>query len=98
MNQLNQVQKSRLRRQAYQLKPIVMIGNKGLTEAVQLELNQALTDHELVKIKISGYDKDSRETMTQSILDVQKAQLIQQVGHVIVVYRKSNKQQKVKKS
>lgn len=73
--------------QVHNLKPIVMIGNKGLTEAVQAEINEALEHHELIKIRISGGDKDYREDIIQKVCTEQKAILVKKIGHIFAIYR-----------
>jgi RNA-binding protein len=78
-----------LRQRAHKLKPVVMIGSNGLTEAVQKETNLALESHELIKIKISSEDKPSRQEMINEICKVQDANVIQQIGHTVIIYRKS---------
>lgn len=88
---LNKDQKHQLRVLAHALKPVVMVGNLGLTQAVQLEIYRALEDHELIKIKISIGDRSQRKHITDAILQEQAAELIQAIGHVIVIYRKSQK-------
>jgi len=88
---LTSQQRQQLRALAHALKPIVLIGNAGLTQAVQLEIYRALEDHELIKIKVAGADKTLRKKMIDEILAEQAAELIQAIGHVIVIYRQSQK-------
>ena len=57
---LAEYQKRYLKRLAHQLKPIVSIGQQGITEGVINELGTALNAHELIKLKISGDDRDDR--------------------------------------
>lgn len=83
--------KQQLRSLAHALKPVVSIGNLGLTQAVQLEIHRALEDHELIKIKVACSDRTERKRITQVILAEQAAELIQAIGHVIVIYRQSQK-------
>jgi RNA-binding protein len=79
-----------LRSKIHHLKPIVIIGNNGLTESVIQEIDRALNDHELIKIRVSV--KDSKEELikiTQEICTKTDATLIQFIGHIIAVYRKN---------
>ena len=80
-----------LRGLAHSLKPVIIVGSNGLTQAVQLEIHRTLEDHELIKIKIAAGDRAERKTITQAILDEQAAELIQTIGHVVVIYRPSQK-------
>ncbi len=79
--------KRALKARAHNLNPIVMIGAKGLTEAVIEELNAALLAHELVKIKITADDKASRRTIIATITDKLDAELIQSIGHTATIFR-----------
>jgi RNA-binding protein len=72
----------------HRLKPIIQIGGKGLTEAVQAEINQALEHHELIKIRIAGEDRANRKHLIEAICQNQQAILIQKIGHVFAIYRK----------
>lgn len=81
--------KKQLRRKAHELHPIVMIGDKGLTDAVQLEIERALLDHELVKIKIASGDRVNREEVIKTICKTRKTELIQKIGKVAVIYREN---------
>jgi RNA-binding protein len=80
----------KLKKSAHHLKPIVIIGQKGLTDAVTLEIDQALKAHELLKLKISGWEKNDREEMINSICNSLGAETIQIIGHVVTIYRKNN--------
>lgn len=81
--------KQRLRGLAHHLKPVVIIGNQGLTDAVQLEIEQALLTHELIKIRVNAKDKSERRTMIHQICEERDAKLVQTIGHLAVIYRKS---------
>jgi RNA-binding protein len=81
--------KKQLRKKAHELHPIIIIGTKGLTEAVQLEIERALLDHELVKIKVHYGDRKDREEIIQTICETRDAELIQKIGKTAVIYRKS---------
>jgi RNA-binding protein len=74
--------------QVHKLKPIVMIGNKGLTDAVQSEIDQALEHHELIKVRITGGDKEYRESIIEQVCATQKAILVKKIGHIFAIYRK----------
>ena len=84
---LKAAQKKNLRGQAHHLKPVVTVADKGLSETVVAEIERALNDHELIKIKLRG-DRDIRKTWTLSIAELCKAELIQSIGQVACFYRK----------
>ena len=79
-----------LKGKIHHLKPIVIIGNNGLTEAVIQEIDRALNDHELIKIRANVKDgKEALTKITQEICTKTNATLIQTIGHIIAVYRKN---------
>lgn len=88
---LTSIQKRQLKGQAHKLKPFVIIGNHGLTEAVHNEIEQVLNDHELIKIRINADTREDRREMTTAICEQHGATLLQTIGHIIVIYRASQK-------
>lgn len=85
---LNSKEKRQLRQQAHALKPVVIIGSKGFTEAVQQEINVALEAHELIKIKINDHDKEQIKALFPEICSASQAEPIQLIGHIITIWRK----------
>lgn len=81
--------KRSLKMQAHHLKPVVLLGAKGLTEAVINETDAALLSHELIKVKINGAEKEDRVQMAESLSRQLQADLIQLIGHTVVLYRKN---------
>ncbi len=84
-----------LRSLAHDLSPVVLLGNKGATDAVVKELDQALGIHELVKVKLSGGDKDERQAQIDVLAAGTQAQKIHQIGHVVVLFRRNDDQPKI---
>jgi RNA-binding protein len=84
--------KQQLKAKAHKLKPIVLIGNKGLTEAVHKEIDQALRDHELIKIRVSTIDRDVRHQLFAEICLVNQAELIHIIGNIGIIYRINTKE------
>ena len=79
-----------LRGQAHELKALMQIGGKGITDGVIAELNQLLEDHELVKVKVGATDRESRDAMIESLAERCEAALVQRIGHTAVLYRQSH--------
>ncbi len=77
-----------LKSRAHNLKPVIWLGQHGLTEAVLNEIEIALNAHELIKIKIPGDDREARKQMILEIQEKMQAQLIQLVGKIVTIYRK----------
>ena len=72
---------------AFLLKPFVMIGQHGLTDAVLTEINSTLNAHELIKIRIRGADKNKRSEYCLEIEEQLNAKVVHQIGHITVLYR-----------
>lgn len=91
--------KQSLKAQAHHLKPTVLLGAKGLTEAVVAETDIALLAHELIKVKINGAEKKDRIAMANELCQQLKAELVQMIGTTAIIYRKNkeNKEKKEKK-
>lgn len=89
---LSNEHKKHFRNIGHNLKPIVIIAGKGLTEGVYAELERALEDHELIKIKIAIVDRDIRKEVVQEVCAHLNATLIQEIGKVALIYRQSRKE------
>ena len=83
---MNSADKKKLRAEAHTLKPVVMIGQSGLTVAVLAEIEQALDSHELIKVKIRA-ERDERKLISEKICTDTGAELIQSIGQIVVIYR-----------
>ncbi len=83
--------KKQLRTLGHNLKPIVTIAGKGLTENVCAEIERALTDHELIKIKIVIEDRDMRKALSEEIAKQFSAEIAQTIGKIILLFRASTK-------
>jgi RNA-binding protein len=76
-----------LRGRGHALKPVVSIGNAGLSPAVLRELELSLEHHELMKVRIGGAGRAQRRQIIEDICRQLGAELVQAVGHVALVYR-----------
>lgn len=76
-----------LRGLAHALKPVIMTGNKGLTEAVVKEFGNALEHHELIKVKLGSDDRDERRAQIADLRERSGAELVQSIGRVACFYR-----------
>lgn len=81
----------RYRTIGHDLKPVVMVSENGLSEGVFAELDRALTDHELIKVKIAVLDREARKTIAQQLCNKSNAEIVQEIGKVALFYRQSNK-------
>jgi len=83
---VNSADKKKLRAQAHGLKPVIMIGQAGLTAAVLAEIELALDSHELIKVRIRA-EREDRKQITEKICTDTGAALIQTIGQIAVIYR-----------
>ena len=84
-------QKRDLRQRGHALKPVVMIGNAGLSEAVLREIDRSLEHHELMKVRLGGADREAKKRLIASICESCHAELVQSIGHIALIYRKQAK-------
>jgi RNA-binding protein len=76
-----------LRGKAHALKPVVMLGQKGLTDNVLAETVQALKDHELIKVRVRATDRGERDSLLARLVSECSCTLVARIGHVAVLYR-----------
>ena len=86
---LSPKKRSELRAEAHKLNPLVIIGDKGLTDEVVTEIDRTLKAHELIKIRASTDDRDARDAWLETICERLQAHPVQQIGKVFVVYREN---------
>ncbi len=86
-NTLKTQQKKSLRGIAHHLDPIVAISERGLSEGIVEETERALKDHELIKIRVFGSDRASRDDITATLASQTSAVVLQKIGKVAVLYR-----------
>ncbi len=79
----------RLKGIGHELKPIVMIGNNGVTPAISEEINRALDDHELIKIKLPAGSKHDRDVVSTEIATMAKATIIHTIGRMALLLRQN---------
>ena len=85
--QLSERQRKRLRALAHGLKPVIRLGNAGLTPAVTAETRRALEDHELIKVKAPGGAREARDELFAALARGTGSALVYRIGNVAVLYR-----------
>ena len=86
---LTQEQKKQYKSIGHHLKPVLTVADNGLTEGVLAELERALGDHELIKIKVNILDRESRLEAIAELCKAGKAELVQVIGKRALLYRKN---------
>ncbi|MDH5474029.1 MAG: ribosome assembly RNA-binding protein YhbY [Gammaproteobacteria bacterium] len=92
---LSNSQLKHLQKLTHHLKPVISIGQNGITDNVLNELDIALNHHELVKIKIAGEDRDARQAMIQQLCDQTSAEKIQAIGKTLTLFRRNPEKPKI---
>jgi RNA-binding protein len=80
-------QRAELRSQAHALKPVVLIGAEGLTDAVLAEIKVHLNAHQLIKIRVFGDEREERIAIYEEICDKLNAAPIQHIGKLLVIWK-----------
>jgi RNA-binding protein len=93
---LTAARRSELRAQAHGLSPVVMIGDKGLTESVVAEVDRALKAHELVKVKAATGDREARAAWMAQLCERLEAHSVQVIGKILVLWRENPEKSKAK--
>ncbi len=88
---LTQQRKKQLRAIGHNLKPVVMISENGLTEGVMNELNRALNDHELIKVKLAIPERIDRAEVASAVVAETNSTLVQTIGKIILICREARK-------
>ena len=78
-----------LRGQAHDLRAMLQVGGKGISEALVVEVDGALEHHELIKVKLGGDDREARDAMIGELTGRTGAALVQRIGHTAILYRPS---------
>ena len=76
---------------AHHLDPVVAISDRGINDGIIAETERALSDHELIKIKVDALEKSDRLALTQKLAQQTAATVVQNIGKVAVLYRKNER-------
>ncbi len=86
---LTQQQKRFLKAKAHSLRPVILIGDKGITESLIAELKRSILHHELIKVRISGAERELRDLMITQLCEQTQAELVQRVGHIATLWKRN---------
>ncbi len=78
-----------LRQIAHHLDPVVTVGDAGISEALTAETARALSDHELIKVKIHAEDRNERKILAEELARACHADIVQTIGKITVLFRKN---------
>ncbi len=88
---LNTRQRQHLKALAHKLRPVVLVGNAGVTAPLVREIEQALEHHELLKIRLPGVEREKRAKMLRQVCEQARSEAVQEIGRVAVIYRRAKK-------
>ena len=83
--------KKRFRSIGHGLNPVVTVAGNGLSDNVIAELERAISDHELIKVKLAVAERELRREVAQQVCSTLGAELVQEIGKVILIYRHNPK-------
>jgi RNA-binding protein len=84
---LSEKQLRYLRGRAHPLKPVIQIGQHGLTAGVCAETNRALADHELIKVRVQAGDRGARDALIAELARQTHSDLVARIGHTAVLFK-----------
>ena len=89
MSKKSQQDIKQLRAIGHKLKPVVTVAGNGLSDAVITEIDRALNQHELIKIKLAVGGREAKQAVTEELCERSGAKVVQSIGNVILVLRRS---------
>ncbi len=89
MKSLSPAERKLLKARAHALKPVVTVGNERLSAAVLKEIEASLKAHDLIKIRVTGDDRELRQALLGEICNRTDASPVQHIGKILVVYREN---------
>ncbi len=89
--ELTSAYKQQLKAIGHKLKAIITVADKGISENIDKEIERALDDHELIKIRISVADRKLRRELADSISTQHDAQVVQRIGNIVLLFRRAKK-------
>lgn len=95
---MSSARRRELKAQAHALQPVLQTGANGVTDAVIAEAEIAIEHHELIKLRLAGADRQQRSEMAACLAEKLHAEIVGQIGMVVILYRESRKNRKKKKS
>jgi RNA-binding protein len=93
---LSESQKKYLRGLGHGLKPVVMVGDSGLTEAVMSEFNGSLEHHELIKVRVKVGDRAERDRVIAQLCTSANAELVQRIGNMALLFRENPEKRRIR--
>lgn len=87
--ELNKQQKKQLKAIAHKIKPVVTVGQHGMKESINDELEIAIEFHQLIKFKVAVGDRDARDKIIADTCKKHRVELVQRVGNIAILYKRN---------
>lgn len=91
---LSKPQEKFLRGLGHHLKPVIVVGDAGLSDAVVKEFESTINHHELIKVRIRTGDRDGRDEIIAKLCD-DKTSLVTRIGNVALLFRRNTEKPRV---
>lgn len=92
---LSESQKKYLRGLGHQLKPVIMVGDTGLSEPLMNEFDATIGHHELIKVRVRSADRNTRDELIEKLCQQGSAELVTRIGNVALVYRRNDEKPQI---
>jgi RNA-binding protein len=92
---ISEHQKKFLRGLGHQLKPVVTVGDAGLSESLLKEFSSTIDHHELIKVRVRAGDRETRDQIINDLCNKESASLVTRVGNVALIYRRNADKPKI---
>ena len=92
---LTEQQRKYLRGLGHDLKPVIMVGDAGLSSSLLDEFESTLSHHELIKVRVRAGDRKLRDSIIEELCKTSSATLVQRVGNMALLYRENPEKKKV---
>jgi RNA-binding protein len=92
---LSETQKKFLRGLGHQLKPVIMVGDAGLSESVLQEFCSTIEHHELIKVRVRTVDRETRDNIIADLCEKGSAELVTRIGNVALIFRRNDEKPQI---
>ena len=93
---LTESQKKHLRGLGHPLKPVIMVGDAGLSESLLAEFGATLEHHELIKVRVRSGDREVRNAIIDQLCKTAAAELVSRIGNVALIYKRNDEKPRIR--
>ena len=93
---LSDAQTKYLRGLGHKLKPVIVVGDAGLSDSLLSEFSSTIDHHELIKVRVRAGDREARDEIIRALCENQSAELVTRIGNVALIYRQNSDKTKIR--